>query len=185
MNRWKGASGSILTVGATGDYTRAIVPGSFTLATALAGAPVLATPVDGAKATFEADVALTPTQGAGLPVAVEAEWIGSDFSASETWVQGGYVQGMGQIYGSPKLGDLWVFVRPELAVMDTAAAQADLVALRGGLDWNVPLTAQRANLLLEGAWHGVHGDPAVVVDGNPGAEVRLMLRVSATRHNRR
>ncbi len=182
---WKGSSGSALSVGAAGDYTRAVVPGTFTLATALAGAPVLATPADGGKATFEADVGLTPTQGAGFPVAVEAEWIGSTFPTSGTWVQGGYVQGMGQLYGSAKVGDLWVFARPELALMDTATAHASLVALRGGLDWNVPFTAQRANLLLEGAWHGVHGDPAIVVDGNPGAEVRLMLRVSATRHNRR
>lgn len=185
LTAWRGASGSALTLGVAGDYTRAVAPGSFTLSTALGGAPILTAPVEGAKTTFEADVALTPTQGAGLPVAVEAEWIGSDFPTSETWVQGGYVQGMGQVYGSSKLGDLWVFLRPEVALLDTATAHATLVALRAGLDWNVPFTAQRANLLLEGAWHGVDGDAALVVDGAPGAEVRLMLRASITRHNRR
>ena len=76
-------------------------------------------------------------------------------------------------------------VRPELAGLATASGTADLLALRGGIDWNVPGTAQRVNVLAEGAWHAVTGDTALIVDAAPGFEARVMLRVSATRHNRR
>jgi len=57
-------------------------------------------------------------------------------------------------------------------------------ALRAGADWNVPWSHQRASALLEGTWHTVTGDQSVVLERRPAWELRLMLRLSMTRHLR-
>ena len=83
------------------------------------------------------------------------------------------------------MGDLWLFLRPELAQVHVPSLAASTVtAVRAGVDWNLPLTAQRANLLLEGAANFVQGDAALLVQTRAVLELRLMLRFSLTRHAR-
>ena len=92
---------------------------------------------------------------------------------------------MVQAYCTSDTGDLWLFIRPELAqVFSGTGASAAVTAVRAGLDWNLPMTAQRANLLIEGAGNFVGGDSTLVRLHDPVWELRLMLRLSLTRHNR-
>lgn len=124
------------------------------------------------------------TAKTAVPFAVEAEWISSRFG-NGTGALGGYVQGIAQVYTSKQLGDLSVFVRPELAVLSGARAEAArVVALRSGLDWNLPWTQKRANALLEGAWHDVAGPSALLQQSGAAWELGFMLRLSLTRHVR-
>lgn len=179
---WKGSSQETLLVEAALDYTRTIYDARFVLGTALGNVPLAAVSVGGHKVTGEMDVALN---GGRAPVLFEVEWIVSSFSATRAVIHGGYAQALLQAYHSQSLGDLSLFVRPEFAsIRAPGASDAALSALRVGLDWNVPGSRQRANALLEGAWHAVAGAPSVVMERRPAWEVRLMLRLSMTRHVR-
>ncbi len=180
---WKDDGDSRLFIGAAGDYTRHSDDPAFVLTSALGGAPLLQAPVAGARASGEVDGELV-LPGRARPLRIETEWIGSRFAATNTLVLGGYIQGLAQLYGSQCHGDLSVFVRPEVARLSVGAATATTTAMRAGVDWNVPVAAQRANLLLEGAWHRSEGDPTIVVAQDSVWELRLMLRVSLSRHLR-
>ena len=180
---WKNAADSRLAVGAAGDYTRHSDDPAFILASSLGNAPLLRAPVGGARVSGEVDAELI-LRGHALPLQVETEWIASRFAGTGTIALGGYVQGLAQLYDSRCHGDLSVFVRPEFARLSSNGAAAATLAVRAGLDWNVPVTAQRANVLLEGAWHRSEGAADVLVAHGAVWELRLMLRVSLTRHAR-
>ena len=180
---WKGDADSTLSVGAAGDFTRHSDDPEFVLASSLGGAPLLQAPVAGARVSSEVDGELV-LPGWARPLRIETEWIGSRFASTNTLVLGGYIQGLAQLYGSQRHGDLSVFVRPEVARLSAGDATATATAVRAGVDWNLPLTAQRASLLLEGAWHQAEGDPTIVVAQDSVWELRLMLRVSLSRHAR-
>ncbi len=180
---WKDAADSRLTVGAAGDYTRHSDDPEFILASSLGNAPLLRAPVGGARTAGEVDAELI-LRGHTLPLQIESEWIASRFAGTGTVALGGYVQGLTQLYGSRCHGDLSVFVRPEFARLSNNGVSAATIAVRAGIDWNVPLTAQRANVLVEGAWHRSQGAAAVLVAQDAVWELRLMLRVSLTRHAR-
>lgn len=118
------------------------------------------------------------------PFLVEAEWLSSRFG-NGTAVMGGYAQGMTPVYQSAKLGDLAVFLRPELALLRGPKGQeGDVAALRTGLDWNLPWSRRRANVLLEGAWHALSGRNVLQEPSGMVWEVGLMLRASLTQHLR-
>ena len=175
---------TVLTVGATGDFTQRTYDAQFVLGTALGATPVINAPVGGSKLTAELDAELV-LKGGLVPMVLELEWLLSRFAASGTLVHGGYLQALAQVCTSAVMGDLWLFLRPELAQVHVPGFAASTVtAVRAGLDWNLPLTAQRANVLLEGAANLVQGDAALLVQSRPVWELRLMLRFSLTRHAR-
>lgn len=178
---WRSAR-SELAVGLTVDYARRVDPGTFTIGTAINGLPLFSSPASGDKLTGEAD--LVWTAKTAIPFVVEAEWLSSRFG-NGTGALGGYVQGIARVYTSKQLGDLALFVRPEVALLSGArGGAARVVALRSGLDWNLPWTQKRANALLEGAWHGVAGPSALLQQSGPVWELGFMLRLSLTRHLR-
>ena len=171
-----------LTVGLTVDYTRGIEPGTFTAGSAINGAPLLASPASGDKLTGEAEIAWTGKTS--WPFLVEGEWLSSHFG-NGTAVMGGYVQGMTRVYESEKHGDLAVFFRPELLILrGPTTGAASVAALRTGLDWNLPWSSRRTNVLLECAWHSLSGPPPLLDQASAVWEVGLMLRLSLTRHVR-
>ena len=173
-----------LTLGATVDFTRRIYDAQFVLGTALGATPVITAPVGGSKLTGELDAELV-LKGGAVPVVLELEWILSRFADTGTVVHGGYVQAQAQLYTSAVNGDLWCFLRPELAQAHLPGFETStLTAVRGGLDWNLPVTYQRANLLLEGAVNVAQGPPAMLLGNRTAWELRLMLRTSLTRHVR-
>ncbi len=105
---------AVLTLGATGDFTPRTYDSRFVLGTALAATPVIDAPVGGSKLTGELDAELV-LKGGPVPMVLELEWLLSHFAASGTRVHGGYVQALAQVYTSAAMGDLWLFLRPELA----------------------------------------------------------------------
>ncbi len=180
---WQSESKGSLLMGAALAWTHRIDPGSFVLASALANAPVLSIAAEGSKTTLETDGALQ--LNGSFPSRISWEWISSFFSRSDTRAQGGYLQILSQFYEDKRYGDLSVFLRPEWAILNgVATPHAEATILRTGINWNVPLTAQRVNILAENAWHITSGDPSLVLEKDPGYEFRLMLRASLTRHNR-
>ncbi len=178
---WKNARLD-LTIGLTGDYTRHIEPGMFTMGSAISNSPLLAAPVFGDRLTGEADATLTAKTS--WPFLLEAEWIVSAFGSGSR-AMGGYLQGTTRLYASERLGDLAFVLRPEVALLhgpDTHTGS--VVALRTALDWNLPWFDQRLNALLEAASHATDGPANLRQRAQPGFEIGLMLRVSLTRHLR-
>lgn len=180
---WQSSKTSVLSLGTAVDWTRKAETGNFILASSLANIPVLSIPVQGTKTSLEMDGALM--FGSKVPMRISWEWISSFFSASDTRAQGGYLQVLAQIYGDKNRGDLSTFLRPEWAMLNgTSSPHAEQTILRGGLNWNIPYSAQLVNILVENAWHLTSGDASLIIDKDPGYEFRLMLRASLTRHNR-
>ena len=137
-----------LTLGGTGDFARHIYDAQFVLGTALGSTAVITAPVGGSKLTGEFDAELV-LKGGVVPVVLELEWLLSRFADTGTLVHGGYFQAQAQVYTSAVNGDLWCFLRPELAQAQVPGfALSTITAVRAGLNWNLPLTSQRANLLL-------------------------------------
>ena len=102
--------GRKLTAGFAIDRTTGIRDRTFTLATALALAPIGGVAATGTKTSGEADMAYTfPI--AGHPATMEAEGIYSRFSQSRSDVYGGYVMGQVSLFDAPGTGDLDLFAR--------------------------------------------------------------------------
>ncbi len=177
--------GRKLTLGFASDYTGGITNRSFTLATAIAAAPLGGVPGTGGKLTFEADTAYT-FRLAGRPTTIEGEVIRSRFSGSNCDVLGGYVMGQVSLFDTHKAGDLDLFLRYDFVSLgqDTITGRADQRALRAGFNYNLPFTGKLANLHLEYAHNTVSVPAAIVTAQNPGDEFRIGVRVSLQRYQR-
>ena len=179
--------GSKLTLGFASDYTSGITNRSFTLATAIAAAPLGrgSVPATGGKLTFEADAAYT-FRLAGLPTTIESEVIRSRFSGSKSDVLGGYVMGQVSLFDAPKSGDLDLFLRYDSVSLgqDSIARRAVQRALRTGFNYNLPFTGKLVSLHIEYAQNTVSGPAAIVTAPSPGDEFRIGVRVSLQRYQR-
>ena len=177
--------GRKLTLGFASDYTSGITNRSFTLATAIAAAPLGRVPATGGKLTFEADAAYT-FRLAGRPTTIEGEVIRSRFSGSKSDVFGGYVMGQVSPFDTRKAGDLDLFLRYDFVSVgqDTIAGRADQRALRAGFNYNLPSTGKLASLHLEYAHNSISGPAAMVTAPPPGDEFRIGVRISLQRYQR-
>ena len=174
-----------LTVGAALDNTRDIRNRSFNLVTAIGGKALGGVKATGDKATGEADIAYTFRLG-GRPTTLEAEGIYSRFSASDSDVAGGYVQGQFSAFDAPRWGDLDLFARYDLVSLWIASVEgrARQDAIRAGVNYNLPHTNKLVNLHVEYAHNGISGPSAIVADRNPPDEFRVELRASLQRYLR-
>lgn len=177
--------GRKLTAGLGFDRTTGIRDRSFTLATAIALAPIGGVAATGTKTSGEADIAYT-VPIAGRPVTIEAEGIYSRFSQSRTTVYGGYIMGQLALFDAPKTGDLDVFVRYDLVSLgaDTIERRATQQALRTGFNYNLPRTNKLVSVHLEFAHSMIRGPAAIITDTKAANEFRVGLRVSLQRYVR-
>lgn len=177
--------GRKLTLGAAVDHTRNIRDRTFTLATAIGAAPLGGVEATGSKITGEADIAYTFPL-AGHPTTIEAEAIYSSFSGSNSDVGGGYIQGQFSLFDGPATGDLDLFVRYDLVSLgiDSVDGRATQMALRAGMNYNLPHTGKLMNLHLEYAHNTLSGPDAIVSDRHAADEFRVVLRASLQRYAR-
>ena len=177
--------GRKLTLGFASDYTSGITNRSFTLATAIAAAPLGSVPATGGKLTFEADAAYTFPL-AGHPATIEGEVIRSRFSGSNSDVFGGYAMAQFALFDTSKAGDLDLFLRYDLVSLgqDSIAGRAQQRAIRTGFNYNLPYTGKLVSLHVEYAHNSVSGPTAIITNANPSDEVRIGLRISLQRYNR-
>ncbi len=177
--------GRKLTLGFATDYTGNITNRDFTLATAIALAPLGSVVATGDKLTFEADAAYTFPL-ARHPVTLEAELIHSRFSGSRSDVFGGYVMGQFSLFDRSDTGDLDLFLRYDFVSLgqDAITGRARQSAVRTGFNYNLPFTGKLASLHVEYARNSVRGPLAIVTQTNPADEFRVGLRVSFQRYTR-
>ncbi len=177
--------GRKLTLGFASDYTSGITNRSFTLATAIAAAPLGSVPATGGKLTFEADAAYTFPL-AGHPATIEGEVIRSRFSGSNSDVFGGYAMAQFALFDTSKAGDLDLFLRYDLVSLgqDSIAGRAQQRAIRTGFNYNLPYTGKLVSLHVEYAHNSVSGPTAIITNANPSDEVRIGPRISLQRYNR-
>jgi len=178
-------SGRKLSLGLAVDHTRDITDRTFTLATALALAPIGGAAATGNRFTVEADAAYTFPL-AGHPATVEGEAIRSRFSGSRSDVYGGYAMAQFSLFDKPKAGDLDVFVRYDLVSLgqDAIERRATQQALRTGFNYNLPYANKLASLHLEYGRSWVNGPPEIVTDNRVANEFRIGLRVSLQQYVR-
>ena len=178
-------SGRKLSFGLAVDYTRDITDRSFSLATALAVAPIGGVAATGNRFTVEADAAYTFPL-AGHPTTVEGEFIRSRFSGSRSDVYGGYTMAQFSVFDAPKAGDLDVFVRYDLVSLgqDMIARRATQQALRTGFNYNLPYANKLASLHLEYGRTWVSGPAEIVTSNRVANEFRIGLRVSLQQYVR-
>lgn len=179
------ADGRKLTIGAAVDHTGDIRDRTFTLATAIGGAPLGGVPATGNKLTVEADVAYSfPLFG--RPATVEAEGLYSTFSSSNSDVGGGYAIIQYSMFDAPQAGDLDLFLRYDLVSLGQKQirGRAHQQAIRTGFNYNLPYTNKLVNLHVEYARNGLSGPAAIVADQHPAGEFRVVLRASLQRYNR-
>ncbi len=177
--------GRKLTLGFASDYTSNITNRDFTLATAIALAPLGSIAATGDKLTFEADAAYTFPL-AGHLTTIEAELIRSRFSGSRSDVFGGYVMGQISLFDRRAAGDLDLFLRYDFVGLgqDTIAGRARQSAVRTGLNYNLPFTGKLASLHFEYAHNSITGPAAIISQPGPANEFRIGLRVSLPRYTR-
>ena len=177
--------GRKLTLGFASDYTGNITNREFTLATAIALAPLGSVAATGDKLTFEADAAYSFLL-AGHPATIEAELIRSRFSGSRSDVFGGYVMGQVSLFDRRDAGDLDLFLRYDFVSLgqDAVAGRAHQQAVRTGLNYNLPFTGKLASLHVEYARNRISGPAAIITDASPADEFRIGLRVSLQRYLR-
>ena len=174
-----------LIIGAALDRTGNIRDRSFNLITAVGAKSLGGVAATGTKSTAEADFAYTfPV--AGHPTTVEAEVIYSRFSASDSDVAGGYVQGQFSAFDAPLWGDLDLFARYDLVNLGIASVEgrAHQEAIRAGVNYNLPRTNKLVNLHVEYAHNAISGPAAIVANRNPPDEFRVELRASLQRYLR-
>ena len=178
-------SGRKLSFGLAVDHTRDITYRSFTLATALAFAPIGGVIATGNRFTVEADAAYTFPL-AGHPTTVEGEFIHSRFSESRSDVYGGYAMAQVSVFDTPKAGDLDVFARYDLVSLgqDTIARRATQQALRTGFNYYLPYANKLGSLHLEYGRTWVAGPVEIVANNRVANECRIGLRVSLQQYAR-
>ncbi len=177
--------GRKLTFGFASDFTGNITNRDFTLATAIALAPLGGVAATGDKLTFEADAAYTFPL-AGHATTIEAELIRSRFSGSRSEVFGGYVMGQISLFDRRDTGDLDLFLRYDFVSLgqDSITGRAWQSAVRTGLNYNLPFTGKLASLHIEYARNDVRGPAAIVTQPGASDEFRIGLRVSLQRYTR-
>ena len=178
-------SGRKLSFGLAVDHTGDITDRTFTLATALALAPMGGVVATGNRFTVEADAAYT-FPFAGHPTTIEGEFIRSRFSGSRSDVYGGYTMAQISVFDTPKAGDLDVFVRYDLVSLgqDRIARRAIQQALRTGFNYNLPYANKLASLHLEYGRTWVNGPAEIVTDTRVANEFRIGLRISLQQYVR-
>lgn len=177
--------GRKLTLGFASDFTGNISNRGFTLATAIAQAPLGGVAATGDKLTFEGDAAYT-VPIAGHPATVEIELMRSRFSGSSSDVFGGYAMAQVSLLDARTAGDLDLFLRYDFVSLgqDAIAARARQRSIRAGFNYNLPYTAKLASVHLEYAHNSVVGPALIISQARPGDEVRIGLRVSLQRYLR-
>ena len=177
--------GRKLTLGFASDFTGNITNRVFTLATAIAQAPLGGVAATGDKLTFEGDAACT-VPIAGHPATVEIELMRSRFSGSSSDVFGGYAMAQVSLLDARTAGDLDLFLRYDFVSLgqDSIAARARQRSIRAGFNYNLPDTAKLASVHLEYAHNSVVGPAAIISQARPGDEVRIGLRISLQRYLR-
>ena len=177
--------GRRLTIGFAVDQTRDIRDRTFTLATAIAAAPLGGVLAAGDKFTGESDITYTfPLFG--RPMTMEAEAIYSSFSASDSDVAGGYAMVQYSLFDTDAAGDLDVFARYDLVSLgqDSIDGRATQRAIRTGFNYNLPHMNKLLNLHLEYARNSVSGPAAIVTGDRSSDEVRAELRFSLQQYAR-
>lgn len=177
--------GRKLTAGFAFDRTTGIRDRNFTLATAIALAPIGGVSATGTKTSGEADIAYAfPV--AGHATTIEAEGIYSRFSESRSDVYGGYVMGQVSLFDAPKTGDLDLFARYDLVSLgtDQIAGRATQRAVRTGFNYNLPYTNKLASLHFEYGRSTAAGPPAIVTGRRSANEFRIGFRVSLQQYIR-
>ena len=177
--------GRKLTLGFASDFTGNITNRVFTLATAIAQAPLGGVAATGDKLTFEGDAAYT-VPIAGHLATIEIELIRSRFSGSSSDVFGGYAMAQVSLLDARTAGDLDLFLRYDFVSLgqDSIAARAQQRSIRAGFYYNLPYTAKLASVHLEYAHNSVVGPAVIISQARPGDEVRIGLRVSLQRYLR-
>lgn len=180
-----GVSGRKLTAGIAFDRTTGIHNRDFTLATAIALAPIGGVPATGTKTTGEADVAYTFPIG-GHSATIEGEAIYSRFSESSSDVYGGYALGQLSLFDSPAKGDLDLFARYDVVSLGTGSIErrATQQAVRAGFNYNLPHANNLASVHLEYAHSTIAGPDAIVTDRRTIDEIRIGVRVSLQQYSR-
>lgn len=174
-----------LSLGLGLDYTRAIYDRTFTLASAIGAAALGGTVATGNKVTLESDIAYRWRLGSHA-AALEAEYLFSDFSHSLTDVNGGYLLVQVSAFDAPRSGDLDAFVRYDLVRLgrELTLGTANQQALRAGMNYNLPSTDKHASLHVEYAFNHLTGPQYIVPEGVSFGELRIELRINATRYLR-
>ena len=177
--------GRKLTAGFALDRTTDIRDRSFTLATAVALAPIGGVPATGTKTSGEADMAYSfPI--AGHPATIEGEGLYSRFSGSRSDVYGGYVMGQVSLFDGRVTGDLDVFLRYDIVSLGSnrITRRATQQAIRTGVNFNLPHTDKLASLHLEYGHSSIAGPDAIVLDRRSADEFRIGIRVSLQQYVR-
>lgn len=177
--------GRKLSLGFGVDRTTGIRDHVFTLAAAIALAPIGGVPATGTKTSGEADIAYVfPV--AGHPVTLEAEGIYSRFSESRSDVYGGYAMVQASVFDRPDVGDLDLFARYDLVSLgaDAIRGRATQHALRTGFNYNLPYARKLASIHIEYARSSVAGPATIVADTRTANEFRLGLRISLQQYVR-
>ncbi len=174
-----------LTLGIGVDYTRAIVDRTFTLASAIGAEALGGSSATGNKVTIEGDVAFAWMAGSHA-VSFDAEFLFSDFSHSLTDVRGGYAMLQSSLVDNARWGDINPFVRVDVVRLSREVAQgaADQRAVRVGVNYNLPSLDRHVNVHVEYAQNHVTGPTAIIPEARAFGEVRVALRVSASRYLR-
>ena len=174
-----------LSVGFGVDYTRAIYNRTFSLASAVGAEALGGTVATGNKLTVEGDAACA-WRIRSHPVSLEGEYLFSDFSHSLTDVNGGYALFQASVFDEPRWGDLDPFVRYDVVRLGREVARGTAVqrALRTGLNYNLPYTTKHASLRVEYALNSVAGPQSIVSQERSFSEMRIEMRVNATRYLR-
>lgn len=177
-------SGRKLSLGVAVDNTRHVSNRVFTLATAIAQAPIGGVAATGDKLTGEADAAYSfPVLG--HPATIEAEAIYSRFSESRSDV-GGLRSGAMVVvrYSRWRRSRRFRPLRSGRLGQASVAGRATQQALRTGFNYNLPRSNKLASLHLEYARNSLAGPAAIVSDVRPSDEFRLGIRVSLQQYVR-
>ena len=174
-----------LSLGAGIDYTRAIYDRTFTLASAVGAQALGGATATGNKFTVEGDMAYNFMVGSHQ-ASVESEIIFSDFSHSLTDVSGGYAQVQASVFDDLRLGDLDPFLRYDVVRLGREVTPGAAVqqAFRAGVNYNLPYAAKHASVHVEYALNGVTGPTSIIPQRRSFSEMRVELRVSASRYLR-
>ena len=150
-----------LNIGLAVDYTRDIPDKQFTLASGIHQQSLGSTPASGNKLTFENNADYTNKLGNHL-YTLEYEVIYSKYSVQNLNVAGGYGQLQFQVFDRKQFGDLVPFVRYDLVKLSNPTASATELAIKLGINYNLPFTNKLINFHLEYAHHILNGSPAIL-----------------------
>ena len=177
--------GRKLSVGAGFDQTRDIRNGTWTFISAVTGQTIGSAPAYGNEVSAEGDIVYTDRLR-NHPYTLESEHIVSSFSKSQTFLPGGYILAQYSVFDTRRWGDLDTFVRYDWVHLSTPAILGAItqLALRAGVNWNLPETHKLINFHLEYGRNSIGGPLSAVPLGYPQNELGLELRFNATQYIR-